>query len=174
MPGQLRMERHDYAGLPQAAIPDDYVLRSFRPGDEAAWSALINLAGDMGAWTPERACVELIDSPRFDPEALFFAEHAGTVVGTACAYPDAPDDLELGQLHMVATAPEHGGRGLGRAVSLAALRYFERRGFRRVYLLTDDWRSAALKLYLGLGFEPVMSGTNHAARWRSIREQLGV
>jgi ribosomal protein S18 acetylase RimI-like enzyme len=44
------------------------------------------------------------------------------------------------------------GRGLGRAVSVGALRWAARRGARRAYLQVAQGNTAALALYEALGF----------------------
>jgi mycothiol synthase len=57
-------------------------------------------------------------------------------------------------VHYVAALPEERGKGLGRAVVVAALHYFRDRGFERVMLGTQGYRTAAVQLYLSLGFHP--------------------
>jgi N-acetylglutamate synthase len=56
-------------------------------------------------------------------------------------------------LFAVEVAPAHRRRGLGRAVSVAALRWAARRGARRVYLQVVDDNTAAVELYRALGFD---------------------
>jgi len=70
--------------------------------------------------------------------------------------------------------PEHRGKGLGRAVSLAAVNRFIRAGFRNVYLMTDDFRLPALAAYLKLGFEPFLFCEGMAERWEAVYGKLGL
>ena len=77
-----------------------------------------------------------------------------------------------GELGWVAGSPAHAGRGLGTAVCAAVVRRFLTAGYRRVYLLTDDWRLPALKVYLKLGFVPYLFEAGMAARWQGICNAL--
>ena len=78
-----------------------------------------------------------------------------------------------GVLDYVATHPDHQGRGLGRATCAAVSRYLVAQGCAMVSLLTDDWRLAAIHLYLSLGFEPVMNRDDMPERWARVMEGLG-
>jgi mycothiol synthase len=74
---------------------------------------------------------------------------------------------------MVCALDGHRGRGLGRLVTLAVLHHLRERGFRMADLSTDDFRLAAIKSYLGLGFVPVYLTDpdridDHEARWSAI------
>ena len=54
------------------------------------------------------------------------------------------------------------------------LDFFAGRGIARILLNSDDWRLAALKTYLNLGFLPVLNDFDMADRWQAIYEKLGV
>ena len=171
-PGQLEMLRPDLKRLARPRVARGYRLRTYRPGDEPGWARLIS-AGIGGDWDAEKARAGLTGQERFLPDGLFFAETAaGKVVGTACAWRPSAEEWTEGELHMVAVDPKHGGRGLGRALSVAVLRYFREKGFKRVRLSTDDHRLAAVGLYLALGFEPVIVDELHRQRWQDIRKTL--
>jgi ribosomal protein S18 acetylase RimI-like enzyme len=76
--------------------------------------------------------------------------------------------VRTGSLHMVCALSEHRGQGLGRLVSLAALHYLRDHGFPCAILHTDDWRLAAIRSYLGLGFVPAYvddPAASHVVRW---------
>src|SRR5258705_12812449 len=75
----LRMLRPSLEGLPSLdaalqELPAGYRLRTYRPGDEAAWAEVMN-TGEMGHWDVARTRVELTACPypQFDPDGLFFA-----------------------------------------------------------------------------------------------------
>ena len=76
--------------------------------------------------------------------------------------------MESGYLHMVCVLPEHRGKQIGHALNLAALRWFRDRGFKEVWLSTDDWRIPAIKSYLRLGFEPFYPDDSHRERWQAV------
>lgn len=77
-----------------------------------------------------------------------------------------------GYLHWVASDPERRGERLGLAVVAAVLLDMAERDLTGCVLETDDDRLSALRLYLGLGFVPVLRDDDHAARWSRIMPQL--
>ena len=168
---QLHMVHRDLGSLPEIEIPDGYELRSYRPGDEKHWVAIMNTG--VGEWTAEKCRDEITSKPQFLPDGLFFVTFEGKPVGSACAWRKSPDDREIGWLHMVCVVPDHRGRQLGHVVNLAVLCYFRDRGFKEVRLSTDDWRLPAIKSYLRLGFEPHYLDDSHRERWRKVFDRLG-
>jgi mycothiol synthase len=78
---------------------------------------------------------------------------------------------------MVCALSAYRGLGLGRLVTLAVLHHLQRRGFRSADLSTDDFRLAAIKMYLGLGFVPQYltdadRQDDHEARWSAVFARL--
>ena len=57
-------------------------------------------------------------------------------------------------------------------MSLDALHVGLAEGRSRAFLRTDDFRVPALKTYLRLAFEPVISHDSHPGRWRMILDEL--
>jgi len=174
MSDQLKMRRLHYKGLPDLALPAGYRLRTYRPGDEAAWADIINRAGQLGEYTPEKVRDALTGQDRFHAEGLVFIEtHAGEAVATACAWLNRADDWRAGQVHMVAVVPEHQGKRLSYWASVAVCRVFERWGVPQVFLLTDEFRKAAVKVYLNLSFRPVIRSKDHYDRWIEVFRSYG-
>lgn len=157
---------------PACALPAGYVLRGYRPDDEPAYLRLLELAGFEG-WTAERLGEVL---PRVLPGGLFLAVRlaSGELAATAMAL-DNPTALHPGggELGWVAAHPEHRGQGLGVAVCAAAVGCLLRAGYRRIYLLTDDFRLPAIKTYLRLGFVPFLFQEGMEQRWQEVLRQLG-
>ena len=161
--------------LPALAVPDGYALRTYREGDEAAWGAIMESPEGIGReWTVEKVRASMMEKPQFEAAGLFFVTCAAEnerAVASACAWrsPSAPPDM--GHVHMVCALPEHRGKGLGRLVTLATLRYMRDRGDRAAQLQTDDFRLAAVRTYLALGFVPVYvedEASDHVARWSEV------
>lgn len=67
------------------------------------------------------------------------------------------DENGVGELEPVGTHPDHGRRGLARAVCLAAMHALREHGARQVlvYARGDEGHPAPLALYSSLGFRPV-------------------
>jgi len=109
------------------------------------------------------------------PDGFFVIEHLGTgkIVATTMAT-HRPTALHPcgGELGWVAADPAHKGRGLGLATCAAVTALFIRRGYRRIYLQTDDWRLPAIKTYLNLGWEPFPYCEGMKERWDMVLKQL--
>jgi mycothiol synthase len=156
-------------------------MRTFQAGDEDAYLSLMAEAGfdtfDHDALTdwltrvlpdgffvvvPHKAEAAVADAPR--------------IVATAMAShnPDAMHPFG-GELGWVAASVAHRGQGLGRAVCAAATARLIHAGYRRIYLRTDDWRLPALKIYLTLGYMPLLYGPEPErmrTRWKTICDAL--
>lgn len=168
---QLQMTLPHLDALPPARAVDGYALRGFRGDpDEAAWLRILN-TGDFGTWDRPRLermlAGERAPLPR---ESIVFATHDDFPVGVANAF--AYDDGRRAELGWVAVLPEHRGRGLSVSICREVLACARDAGFTRAFLSTEDFRLGAIKTYLRLGFEPVIT-PEQAARWDAIREAIG-
>jgi RimJ/RimL family protein N-acetyltransferase len=160
---QLRMRRMRLDDLELMQPPDGFEVGRHRPGDDEAWVELLNRNdelrqpgddGQLEQWREPPWRRKGVDIPL---DTVHFVRRAGTVVATACGIRHATGvTWELG---WVAADPAVRGRGLGRLVCVATLRYLhERLGAAEAFLRTDDERLPAIGLYLKLGFVPDPSG----------------
>lgn len=157
---------------PDVKVPAGYTLRTFRAGEEPQFYRLMELAGWPG-W----------DAKELKPwqeavlaESWFVAEEntSGKIVASAMGLHDPADPNPTGsELGWVAGDPDHAGRGLGRAVCAAVTRRLIESGYRDIHLLTDDWRVPALKIYLKMGYVPILFLPEIAERWEAICVNLG-
>lgn len=174
--GQLFMRKsnlNDESEIKEIKLPSGYEMRTYQPGDEAAWSYIMSktIGGDP---SPERCSKDIIQKPQFSPDILFFVTHHETPVGSACAWRKSPDEKETGYVHMVGVLEEHRGKNLGYILTLKTLHWFRDRGFKCAVLHTDDFRIPAVKIYLKLGFVPVFVDDTHTPRWKALKEKLGI
>lgn len=170
---QLDMARLDFEGIPDGVLPAGCTIRAYRPTDERAWCRLVNEAIG-GDYTPEKLRAEMEEAADFDPLDILFVVKGEEVVGTAWALRQAGPPSGKGIVHMVAVAPGHRGGGLGRALVVAVLHRLRKVGARSAGLKTDDFRLAAIRVYLGVGFRPVLSHESHLGRWRAVYQELGI
>ncbi len=169
---QLVMRRPHLREVPAAVPPEGYELRHFRPGDEAGWNALMDLAFERRPGQSDFAR-EMADDDPYRPERVkLLLDAKGQIVATASCWVLPRYGTDAAVLHWVARHPGHGGRGLGALVSLAVLHQAVEEGRRRAFLQTDDFRVPALRIYLRMGFEPVIAHGSHPDRWRRILEDL--
>jgi mycothiol synthase len=168
---QLRMEKCDLDNVPEVALPKGYRLRTYQAGDEVG-IARIYEASVLGNERPEDVRERIIQHPCFTPERLFLVEHEGELVGTAAAWIE-DDTPPVGYLHMVGVLPLHRGKHLGLALTVVAIRFNAMEGFRKQRLSTDDWRESALRMYLDLGYYPLLTDDTHPERWAVLAKKLG-
>jgi mycothiol synthase len=139
--------------LDKPALPAGRVLRSFVPGqDEDEWLKLNGRAfakhPEQGGWT--RHDLELRErEPWFDPAGFFIAERDGRMTGFHWT---KMHDPTLGEVYVVGVDPDEQGSGLGRALTLAGLRYLRDRRAAQAMLYVDEDNVPAIRMYEGLGF----------------------
>ncbi len=138
---------------PPPRFPDEVAVRPFRPGiDDDAWLEVNNAAfaghPENGAWTREILAARQRQD-WFDPEGLRMAWIDDDLAGFCWT---KRHDETLGEIYVIAVAPNHRRRGLGRALVLEGLRYLHARGSTEGMLYVDAENRPGLALYDQLGF----------------------
>jgi mycothiol synthase len=139
--------------LPPVELPAGTTLRTFRVGqDEEPWLRVNGRAfakhPEQGAWT--RRDIELREQEEwFDADGFFIADRDGGMAGFhwTKVHPGG-----LGEVYVVGVDPDAHGGGLGRALTVAGLRYLRERGLTDVMLYVDEDNTAATRMYQKLGF----------------------
>ena len=154
-------------------VPAGYTLRAYRQGDAAAYIALMQRAG-FSNWDESKA-QRVFDT--MYPGGVYFIVHgtSGALVASAAAQ-NRPHDMHPagGEMGWVATHPDYRGQGLSYIVVSLATRRLLAEGHEDVYLRTDDGRLPALRVYLKLGFTPLLYLPDMAARWQAVCAALGM
>lgn len=152
------MRRPATAPLPDVVAPDGVAIRGYRPGDD---QELLRVNAAAFADHPEQGAMdatnlaERMAEPWFDPDGLLVAEdRGGGLLGFHWTKQHSPD---LGEVYVVAIAPEAQGRGLGKVLTLAGLHHLVGRGVAEVLLYVESDNRPAIAVYSGLDF-------GHAAR----------
>ncbi|MBI3921633.1 MAG: hypothetical protein HY318_09470 [Armatimonadetes bacterium] len=167
---QLVMRRPHLKDLPTMALPVGHGVRCYRPGDEAAWEAIIG-----ESFGSEHSFAETMQAaPCFLPERVWFVTCGEVPVATASAWKVPRYGPDTGMVHMVGALTQHTGKRLGYWVSLATLHRFVEEGLCDAVLQTDDFRLPAIKTYLNLDFEPLLVDENQRERWREVYRVLGL
>lgn len=151
---QMRMPL-SAAALPEPVFPEDVQVRRYVPGkDDAGW-----LAANAAAFAhhPEQGSLTVRDldarkeEPWFDPAGFFLAERRGEIVGFH--WTKVHEAERLGEIYVLGVVPGHQGGGLGKALSLAGLRYLAtERAMPTAMLYVDADNAAAVSVYERLGF----------------------
>ena len=145
-------------------------MRAYRTGDADEYLRLMQCAG-FGDWNREKlqkardACL---------PGGFLVVVHLDDrkLVATAMAMYSPLPLHPGGELGWVAADPEHRGKGLGYCICAAATKRLLDADYIHIYLRTDDFRLAAIKVYLSLGWTPFLFAPGMEARWRNVCRQL--
>jgi mycothiol synthase len=151
----LQMRRSLVSRLPRAPLPHGFTMRTFRPGiDDAAFLA-VNAAAfarlpDQGGWGQADLDARL-GEPWFDPAGFFLVESRnGELAGFHWTKMHRPEPL--GEIYVLAVAPDFAGRGLATPLAVSGLRHLRERGATTAMLYADESNSAAVRRYQRLGF----------------------
>jgi mycothiol synthase len=156
---------------PSFAVPNGFELRTYRPTDQRALCQLMNRAGFRG-WGASELNAWL---PRALPDGYFLlvdAQNGRLAAATLAAHHPSALHPFGGELAWLAADPDYRGNGLGRVVCAATTRRLIHAGYHRIYLTTDDFRLAAIRLYLLLGYVPFLFDKRMQARWQRVYQQL--
>lgn len=168
---QMVWPKHRLNVPPVPQVLTGYELRCWRPDDCAGWIELVHKVG-FGIWDEQRITRTL---RKIVPEGFFVVEDkaSGKIVATAMATHSAIEHHAYGgEVGWVAADSEYKGKGLGAAVTAAATARLIRGGYQDIFLRTDDFRLPALKVYLTLGYEPLLYGEGMRQRWEAIYRNL--
>ncbi len=167
---QLIMYRKNLLAIPEFKLPEGYSIRAYRDGDDLLLTPVFQECFDPG-WSSDRVVKTFVEDPCWSPGRMCVLCRGDEVVGTASAW-ESRERHGHGMVHYVAVRSEHRGKGLGRTIVTRVLQLLERMGYPDAWLSTDDWRLAAIKVYLDLGFEPVNTDKSHKERWEIVRHKL--
>ena len=165
-----------YSGpVTEKALPEGYSFKLF-DGTDADIDQWVELCRAALLNTATRSLFDstMANYPGVVPETdcLFVVDPNGKYVTTSTYFCETP---ERGLVHMVASAPESRGKGLGHAILCEGVKMLQARGVKEIRLRTDDFRLAAIKTYLVGGFKPLIyddKETNMEERWDKVLAEL--
>jgi predicted N-acetyltransferase YhbS len=143
-------------------------IRDARPSDHAAIRDLLQAAyQEYAAVLPptvfDRYLADILDvDGRARTGRLLVAEHGGRAVGTATYYDDAAAEgvgwpTGWAGVRALGVDPAVRGRGVGRALMRACLERAQAAGAAVLCLHTGEFMTAAVAMYLAMGFRRVPS-----------------
>ncbi|MFC5177195.1 hypothetical protein [Nocardioides taihuensis] len=145
----------DLVSLRPPTVPPGYRLRAVRPGEAEARAAVHRDAWSVTSRVTTRAYERLMATPPYRHDLDVVVEHADDGLVASClAWLDPATGVAL--VEPVGCVPEHRGRGLAGAVSLAALAAARDAGatLGLVCPRGDDGYPVPGRVYRGLGFRP--------------------
>ncbi|HVV13959.1 mycothiol synthase [Amycolatopsis sp.] len=149
------------ADWPEPVLRDGVSLRTFVPGQDE--QAVVDVNARAFDWHPEQGqltVAELTNTERadwFDAEGFFLAEREGKLLGFHWTkiHPADPGQFggePVGEVYVVGVDPDAQGGGLGKALTLAGLRYLRDKGLAQVILYVEGDNTPAIAVYTKLGF----------------------
>jgi mycothiol synthase len=150
--------------VPDVPLPDGVRLRAFRPGaDDAAWLAVNARAfathPEQGRWTAADLAARMAE-PWFDPDGFLLAVDADDRLLGFHWTKTHPGGL--GEVYVLGVDPAGHRGGLGKALTVAGLRYLAGLGLHTVLLYVDESNPAAVALYRRLGFSTYATDVMYA------------
>lgn len=132
-------------------------ISTFKPADADEWLALNNeifiVHPDQGDWVMQDL-TNRINESWFDADGFFLARDKGQIIGFCWTkiHNDRVNEGAIGEIYVLGVNPNSHSSGLGKALLLTALRYFQRKEIKESMLYVDADNHAALILYKKLGF----------------------
>ena len=156
---------------PPRPLPDGYALQVLGQADEPALAELLSLVFEE-TWDEARVQTSLTRTA--DVRAVYGVLHGEVLVATASSQTRPQRDPGAGFVHLVATHPDHRGKGLAAALLGRVLEDFRARGDLRARLDTQAERLPAIRTYLRFGFTPeyVHVGADQRTVWSEIFQTL--
>jgi len=132
-------------------------ISTFQPADADEWLALNNQIfvehPDQGDWVMQDLTNRMAES-WFDSDGFFLARENSRIVGFCWTkiHHDRVNEGPIGEIYVLGVDPSAHSSGLGKALTLTALHYFETKGIKDSMLYVDADNHKALILYKKLGF----------------------
>jgi mycothiol synthase len=132
-------------------------VTTFKPADADEWLALNNeifiVHPDQGDWVMQDL-TNRMDESWFDADGFFLARENGKIIGFCWTkiHNDRVNEGAIGEIYVIGVNPAAHSKGLGKALMLTALHYFQGKDIKESMLYVDADNHSALILYKKLGF----------------------
>lgn len=146
--------------VPDYDLPEGYDIRAFRPGrDEESWcevrnSAFATLQGSETPLTSEQVA-KMVQADDYIEGGLMILYHNEKPVGVVKGSKDEYEDKPIMNIGPLAIIPQYQGRGLGRILLRASIKFAKDNGYDRTILCVNAENERAKALYIQEGFRQV-------------------
>lgn len=167
------MIRENLDDLPGCALPAEYSIRWYQPGDEDSWRRIHLLADKYTEVTLGLFEEEFGSNVQMLAERqCFLVDDKGVLIGTASAWFGAHGEQSIGRIHWVALVPAEQGKGLAKPLLTTVCNGLKDLGHSRAYLTTQPVRVPAINLYLAFGFVPAIDSERDRRLWQRLQEHV--
>lgn len=161
--------------VPKFDLPEGFSIRNYRKNDEESWFDIYSLTDQVNKVSSNMFREYFgADQDELAQRQFYVCDDSGRAVGMATAwYNDDFEGQSIGRLHWVAVIPEMQGKRLALPLVTTALQRLKDLGHEECYLRTYSIRKKAIKLYLKLGFQPLIKSDEDRANWQTIAREYG-
>ena len=148
-----------------------YTIRTYEQGDEASFLRLM-ADGEFDAWDEAKMQFNIA---KVIPGGWFFAidDLSQNVCGTVmCIHNYTGKASFTGDIGWLACARANRGRGLGYALMAHATNRFISAGYSQIQLHTEYYRLPAIRIYLRIGYLPVIDSSEIYSIWQDVCNQI--
>lgn len=141
-------------------LPEGFEIKPFRKGsDENTWcevrnSSFAKLQGSETPATPEMI-VKMTEAEDFIEGGMMILYSSNRPVGVVRGAKDEFEDEPIMNIGPLAIIPEYQGKGLGRSLLRASLRFAKEKCYKRTILCVNAENERAKSLYIQEGFKQV-------------------
>jgi mycothiol synthase len=162
VPANVTMRRRTLSGVPPMPwVEAPLEVRRARAEDAGALASVLASALEGETWNAADVEREILCDPTV--KAILVVAAGARLVSTA-SLQVRPESPGSGRVRWVATAPDRRREGLARAVVIGVLELAAQAGCTDAYVDTRTDRLAAIRLYMQLGFEPLVADNRVCAR----------
>ncbi|WP_166462450.1 GNAT family N-acetyltransferase [Psychrobacillus vulpis] len=146
--------------VPEFSLPNDYVIQPFQSGrDEEIWCEVRNagfakLQGSETPITPEMVQKMMTAEENIEGGSMILY-HKSEPVGVIRGADDEYENSRIMEIGPIAIIPAYQGKGLGRILLRAALRFAKEKSYKRTILCVNADNERAKALYIQEGFKQV-------------------
>ncbi len=172
---EVMMVRNELGNLPVYSLPFVFQIKAFMEGDQDTWVKIHQITEDYHSINHELYYREFgTDLQKLSDRQFFVCDQKGRAVGTATAW----EDNEIigqgfGRIHWVAVLPEFQGRGLAKALTSEVCQRFQKLGYNKALVTTENFRLNAIHIYRKFGFEPFPRNETEKQFWEFYSRQIG-
>lgn len=147
-------------GVSEYSLPEGYEIKPFKAGkDEESWclvrnSAFATLQGSETPMTPDEVA-KMVSADDYIDGGMMILYHNGRPVGVVRGSKDEYEDKPIMNIGPLAIIPEYQGKGLGRILLRASIRFAKENNYDRTILCVNAENDRAKALYLQEGFTQV-------------------
>ena len=151
--------KRPYKNAPaQICLPENFIVRTYKPGDEIGWAEIETLVLEFDSIQKALECHKgyLSNMEELRKRQWFAVSPNGIIAATATAWWAQTPKGNIPVVHALGCRPEFQGKGLGKAVAVKMLEsFYELEQDKEVWLDTQTWSYKAIGLYIDLGFIPL-------------------